>query len=150
MTSPPARRARAAGQAVTVALACVTIALGAAFGVAACVEPSATRAPAPTITDPALIRNAVARLCHAISGYTVDDLDRAPVEGDIGYLAGLQGVPADLRAAATGYWDDARVRDLDDPRNRAVADSRRGDVLAACKAKGWTVGEQATDQPPRR
>ena len=145
MPSPPYHRI---GQAVTATLTAFTVALGVVFGVGGCVQPSVTRAPAPTITDPALITDAVARLCYAVNAYTVDDLDRPAVEGDIGYLAGLQGVPSDLRAAATGYWDDPRVRDLAAPANRAVADQRRGAIVAACKTKGWKVGDRATDQPP--
>lgn len=136
-----------AGQAVTAVLTAFTVALGVTFAVTGC-QPTVTRAPAPTITDPAQITAAVARLCYAVNAYTVDDLDRPAVEGDIGYLAGLQGVPADLRAAATGYWDDPRVRDLAVPANRAVADQRRGAVVTACKAKGWKAGSAASDQPP--
>lgn len=150
----PVTTPRSWGQAITITLALVTVLGGIVLGAAACREPYSTREPAPTITDPAVITNAVNRLCYAVGAYTVDDLDRAVVEGDIAYLAGLQGVPSDLRAAATGYWDDPRVRDLDgphdadEPSGRAVADQRRGAIIAACKTKGWTAGVKASDQPP--
>lgn len=146
MPYPPAFHR--AGQAVAAALTAFTVALGVTFGVGACVQPSVTREPAPVITDPATVTEAVRRLCHAVGAYTVDDLDRAAVEGDIGYLAGLQGVPPDLRAAATGYWADPRVRNLAVPANRAAADSRRGQIIATCEHHGWHPGDRATDQPP--
>lgn len=146
--APVIDRARSWGQSISITLALVTVLAGTALGISACREPYSTREPAPTITDPAKITNAVSRLCYAVGAYTVDDLNRSAVEGDIDYLAGLQGVPSDLRAAATGYWADPRVRNLDNPGNRAVADRRRGDIIAACKTKGWTAGVKASDQPP--
>jgi hypothetical protein len=127
------------------AFAVAVIAVGYLAGCA----PSVTREPAPTISDTTVIANAVNRLCYAFNGYTVDDLDRPVVEGDVDYLAGLQGVPGPLAANARFYWDDARVRDLTVAANRAEAEARRGTVITSCRTYGWK-GAPASDQPPRK
>jgi hypothetical protein len=142
------------GRAVTLTLAGGLLVLGLGLLPAAC-SPSVTREPAPTVTDPATVRNAVARLCHAFHAYTVDDLARPAVEADVEYLAGLQGVPDGLRKAAVGYWNEPGVRDLnathdaDEPSNRAIANDRYGAVSAACNNHGWKR-EKASDQPPKK
>lgn len=143
------RRVDTAGQAVAATLMAATVALGTFLGVTGCTAPYQDRQPAPTITDPAIIKNAVSRLCYAFHNYTVDDLARPAVEGDIEYLAGLQGVPEGLATAAVGYWDDARVRTLTTD-NRKVAESRAGNVSVACRFHDWKPGQKASDQPPKR
>ncbi len=145
------RRVDTVGRVTSGALTVFTVALGVYFGVTGCVvEPSARQKTAPAVTDPVAVQQAVRRVCYAFHQYTPQDRARAAVEGDLTYLAGLQGVPADLRADIRGYWNDPNVRTPDTAAGRDAVQVAAGRVNATCWDNGWSNGLRASDQPPRR
>lgn len=129
------------------ALVALTIAVLVAL--VGCAEPSITREPVTTGVPSGDRQNAINRLCHRYSSYTITELGTAQVEGDITYYAGLRGVPPILRDVVTGYWDDPRVRDTKPRANHQVAETRNATVIATCENYGWARGVKASDQPPR-